>query len=49
MEPWLETYLRARIRHSLGKDQEGIAELVLIALVAFVIWLLVSGRRVVVQ
>lgn len=49
MHPLLETHLRARIRHYLGAEEEGIAELVLVALVAFVIGLLVSGRRIIVQ
>jgi hydrogenase-4 membrane subunit HyfE len=49
MTTLLETYLRAWMRRHLHIEEGGQAEIILIALVAFLIGLLLSGRRVVVQ
>ncbi|HXF81759.1 MAG TPA: hypothetical protein VNN19_03280 [bacterium] len=40
---WLYTQLRARL------DERGQAELIVVALIVFLLWLYVTGRRVVVQ
>jgi hypothetical protein len=45
----LEAYVRSWLRQHLQLDEGGQAEIILIALVAFLIGLLLSGRRVVVQ
>lgn len=47
MLTWLETY----IRHTVGRylDDESGQDVLVWLLVLFVIWLLVAGRRVVVQ
>lgn len=42
--PWLEALVRSR----LG-NRNGQAELVVVALVIFLLWLLVTGRKVLVQ
>ncbi len=41
---WLETQIRRRVT-----GQHGQAELIVVALIVFLLWLLVTGRRVVVQ
>lgn len=41
--PWLSARLRARL------GAQGQSELIVAVLIAFLIWLLVTGRRVVVQ
>jgi len=41
--PWLAAQLRSRL------DGRGQAELIVVALVVFFLWLLVTGRKVVVQ
>lgn len=41
--PWLVAHLRSRL------DRRGQAELIVVALVLFLLWLLVTGRKVVVQ
>jgi hypothetical protein len=43
---WLETNLRALLAR---RSEEGQAELLLIAIIAFVVVLLATGHRVVVQ
>lgn len=43
LAPWLYAQLRSRL------DQRGQADLIVVALVIFLLWLLVTGRRVVVQ
>lgn len=43
LTPWLSARLRARL------GEHGQSELVVVVLIAFLIWLLVTGRRVVVQ
>jgi hypothetical protein len=45
MHPWLETNLRVLQERS----EEGLVDLLLVALIAFVVALLVTGHRVVVQ
>ena len=42
--PWLEAQLRSR----LG-GQQGQAEVIVIALIILLLWLLITGRKVVVQ
>lgn len=42
--PWLEAQIRSRLA-----GQRGQAELIVLALVIFLLWLLVTGRKVVVQ
>lgn len=44
MDLWLTTYIRSRL-----SNQRGQAELIVVALVVFLLWLLVTGRKVVVQ
>ncbi len=44
MYTWLDAYIRSRISNDRGQ-----AEIIVIALVIFLLWLLVSGRKVVVQ
>lgn len=46
MDP-LTPWLRAKIHRRL--DGRGQAELIVVALVLFLLWLLVTGRKVVVQ
>jgi len=41
--PWLYAQLRARL------DERGQSELIVVALIIFLLWLFVTGRRVVVQ
>lgn len=41
--PWLSAQIRSRL------DRRGQAELIVIALVVFLLWLLVTGQKVVVQ
>ena len=42
--PWLEALVRSRLGNRSGQ-----AELIVVALVVFLLWLLVTGRKVVVQ
>jgi hypothetical protein len=42
--PWLE----ARVRSALA-NQRGQAEVIVVALIIFLLWLLLTGRKVVVQ
>ncbi len=49
MYPWLEATISAVLRHYLHLNEEGQVELILVALFAFLIGLLASGRRIVVQ
>ncbi len=44
MYTWLDAYIRSRLSNDRGQ-----AELIVIALIVFLLWLLVSGRKVVVQ
>ena len=48
MELWLSTYIRARLAPIL-RDQRGQAELLILALLVFIIFLISSGRRLTVQ
>lgn len=48
MHLWLEPYLRTLLERR-GRAEDGQAELLIIVLIAFLIALLVSGRRIVVQ
>ncbi len=49
MHAWLEANLRALLhRHGID-DENGEVELLLIALIAFMIGILVAGRRIIVQ
>lgn len=48
MLPLLEAQLRAWVRRWLG-DDSGQAELLIVLLLAFLIWVLATNRRVVVQ
>jgi len=41
--PWLYARLRLRL------DERGQSELIVVALIIFLLWLFVTGRRVVVQ
>lgn len=47
MDPFV-TWLEAKIRARLGGER-GATEVIVLALVIFLIWLLMTGRRVVVQ
>lgn len=42
--PWITTHIRARLGNSRGQ-----AELIVVVLIIFLLWLLVTGRKVVVQ
>lgn len=42
--PWLEMKLRAHLA-----DERGATELIVAALIVFLFWLLMTGRKVVVQ
>ncbi len=42
--PWLEAKLRARLA-----GERGATELIVAALIVFLFWLLLTGRKVVVQ
>jgi hypothetical protein len=42
--PWLETKLRVHLR-----NERGATEIIVAALIVFLFWLLMTGRRVVVQ
>jgi hypothetical protein len=42
--PWLETTLRAHLH-----NERGATEIIVAALIVFLFWLLMTGRRVVVQ
>lgn len=42
--PWLLSLVRSRL-----SNRQGQAEIIVIALVLFLLWLLVTGRKVVVQ
>lgn len=44
MYTWLEAYIRSRI-----SNQRGQAEVVVILIILFLLWLIVQGRKVVVQ
>ncbi len=44
----VEAYVRAHLRRWLG-NQSGQAELLVVLLLAFLIWVLATNRRVVVQ
>ncbi len=48
MYAWLETHVRALL-HRHGINENGEVELLLIVLIAFIIGLLVAGRRIIVQ
>ena len=48
MHIWLDHWLRLAARR-LGRDERGQAELLIIALLIFLIWLISTGRRVLVQ
>lgn len=41
--PWLHAQLRSRL------DQAGQSDLIVVALIVFLLWLYVTGRRVIVQ
>lgn len=43
MLPWLYAQLRSRL------DQTGQGDLIVVALIVFLLWLYVTGRRVIVQ
>jgi hypothetical protein len=49
MYQWLEANLRHVLRNYLHVKEDGQVEVILIALFAFLIGLLASGRRIVVQ
>jgi len=49
MYQWLEANLRYMLRNYLHVKEDGQVEVILIALFAFLIGLLASGRRIVVQ
>jgi len=42
--PWLEAQVRGRLA-----GQQGQAEIIVVALLIFLLWLLMTGRKVVVQ
>lgn len=42
--PWVEAYVRSRF-----SNQRGQADVVVILIILFLLWLIVQGRRVVVQ
>ncbi len=44
MYPWLEAYIRSRV-----SNERGQAEILVLLLVIFLIYLLVTNRRVIVQ
>lgn len=44
MYTWLETWIRSRLSNDRGQ-----ADIIVVALVVFLLWLLVTGRKVVVQ
>ncbi len=48
MYAWIEANLRSLL-HRHGIDENGQAELILLALIAFMIGILVAGRRIIVQ
>ncbi len=50
MYAWLDAHVRALLhRHGINVNENGEVELLLIVLIAFIIGLLVAGRRIVVQ
>ncbi|MDR7416850.1 MAG: hypothetical protein QN193_07635 [Armatimonadota bacterium] len=46
--PLLETRMRSALRR-LGRDESGQAELFVVLLLAFLIWVLATNRRVIIQ
>jgi hypothetical protein len=48
MASWLQEYLRARIAYAL-RDERGQSEFLIVALLVFIIFIILSGRRLVVQ
>lgn len=48
MQIWLESWLRMAVA-KLWRDERGQAELLIIVLLVFLVWLVSTGRRVVVQ
>lgn len=48
MQIWLEHWVRLVV-NKVVRDERGQGELIIIALLIFLIWLLSTGRRVVVQ
>jgi hypothetical protein len=48
MLPLIEAQLRAWVRRWLG-NESGVAEVLIVLLLAFLIWVLATHRRVVVQ
>ncbi len=48
MQIWLEHWVRLAV-NKVVRDERGQGELIIIALLIFLIWLLSTGRRVVVQ
>lgn len=47
MITWLESWIRASVARYLGNERG--QDIIVVLLILFVIWLLVAGRRVVVQ
>ncbi|MDR7417620.1 MAG: hypothetical protein QN178_01765 [Armatimonadota bacterium] len=45
----LHAYARTWVRRHVGRSEDGQAELILVFLLAFLIALLVTGRRLIVQ
>jgi hypothetical protein len=48
MESWLYRFLRGRLAQRL-RDERGQSELLIIALIVFIVFLVTSGRRFYVQ
>lgn len=49
MYPWLEANLRYVLRHYLHLNEDGQVEVLLMVLFAFMLGLLASGKRIIVQ